>query len=40
MFEEFVKQFGAVSTKDNNIINGYWFNPQDNKAYTYKNKVY
>jgi hypothetical protein len=39
MFEEFVKQFGAVSAKDNNIINGYWFNPQD-KAYTDKNKVY
>jgi hypothetical protein len=40
MFEELVKQFGAVSSEDNNIINGYWINPQDNKAYTDKNKVY
>jgi hypothetical protein len=40
LFEELVKQFGAVSSEDNNIINGYWINPQDNKAYTDKNKVY
>ena len=40
MFEELVKQFGAVSSEDNNIINGYWINPQDNKAYADKNKVY
>jgi hypothetical protein len=40
MFEELVKQFGAVSAEDNNIINGYWINPQDNKAYADKNKVY
>ena len=40
LFEELVKQFGAVSSEDNNIINGYWINPQDNKAYADKNKVY
>jgi hypothetical protein len=40
MFEELVKQFGAVSSEDNNIIEGYWINPQDNKAYADKNKVY
>ena len=40
MFEELVKQFGAVSSEDNNIINGYWINPQDNKSYADKNKVY
>ena len=40
MFEELVKKFGAVSSEDNNIINGYWINPQDNKAYADKNKVY
>jgi hypothetical protein len=40
LFEELVKQFGAVSSEDNNIINGYWINPQDNKAYAGKNKVY
>ena len=40
MFEELVKQFGAVSSEDNNIINGYWINPQDNKPYADKNKVY
>jgi hypothetical protein len=40
MFEELVKQFGAVSSEGNNIINGYWINPQDNKAYADKNKVY
>jgi hypothetical protein len=40
MFEKLVKQFGAVSSEDNNIINGYWINPQDNKAYADKNKVY
>ena len=28
MFEELVKQFGAVSAEDNNIINGYWINPR------------
>jgi hypothetical protein len=39
LFEELVKQFGAVSSEDNNIINGYWINPQDNKAYADKNKV-
>ena len=40
LFEELVKQFGAVSSEDNNVINGYWINPQDNKAYADKNKVY
>jgi hypothetical protein len=40
VFEELVKQFGAVSSEDNNVINGYWINPQDNKAYADKNKVY
>ena len=40
LFDELVKQFGAVSSEDNNIINGYWINPQDNKAYADKNKVY
>lgn len=30
LFDELVKQFGAVSSEDNNIINGYWD----------KNKVY
>ena len=40
MFEDLVKQFGAVSSEDNNIIKGYWINPQDNKAYADKNKVY
>lgn len=40
MFEDLVKRFGAVSSEDNNIINGYWINPQDNKAYADKNKVY
>ena len=40
LFEELVKQFGAVSSEDYNIINGYWINPQDNKAYADKNKVY
>jgi Uma2 family endonuclease len=40
LFEELVKQFGAVSLEDNNVINGYWINPQDNKAYADKNKVY
>lgn len=39
MFEELVKQFGAVSSEDNNVINGYWINPQDNKAYADKNKL-
>lgn len=33
-------QFGAVSSEVNNVINGYWINPQDNKAYADKNKVY
>jgi hypothetical protein len=40
LFEELVKQFGAVSSEDNNVISGYWINPQDNKAYADKNKVY
>jgi hypothetical protein len=40
LFEELVKQFGEVSSEDNNIINGYWINPQDNKAYADKNKAY
>jgi hypothetical protein len=40
LFEELVKQFGAVSSENNNVINGYWINPQDNKAYADKNKVY
>ena len=40
LFEELVKQFGAVSSEDNNVINGYWINPQNNKAYADKNKVY
>lgn len=40
LFEELVMQFGAVSSEDNNVINGYWINPQDNKAYADKNKVY
>jgi hypothetical protein len=40
LFEELVMQFGAVSSEDNNVINGYWINPQDNKAYIDKNKVY
>lgn len=40
LFEELVNQFGAVSSEDNNVINGYWINPQDNKAYADKNKVY
>ena len=40
LFEELVRQFGAVSSEDNNIINGYWINPQDNKAYADKNKLY
>lgn len=40
LFEELAKRFGAVSSEDNNIINGYWINPQDNKPYTDKNKVY
>jgi hypothetical protein len=40
LFEELVKQFGAVSSEDNNVINGFWINPQDNKAYADKNKVY
>ena len=40
LFEELVKQFGAVGSEDNNVINGYWINPQDNKAYADKNKVY
>ena len=40
LFEELVKQFGAVSSEDNNVINGYWINPQDNKPYADKNKVY
>ena len=40
LFEELVKRFGAVSSEDNNVINGYWINPQDNKAYADKNKVY
>ena len=40
LFEELVKQFGAVSSEDNNVINGYWINPQDNRAYADKNKVY
>ena len=39
LFEELVKQFGAVSSEDNNVINGYWINPQNNKAYADKNKV-
>ena len=39
LFEELVNQFGAVSSEDNNIINGYWIKPQDNKAYADKNKV-
>lgn len=40
LFEELVNQFGAVSSEDNNVINGYWIYPQDNKAYADKNKVY
>lgn len=40
LFEELVNQFGTVSSEDNNVINGYWINPQDNKAYADKNKVY
>lgn len=40
LFEELVNQFGAVSSEDNNVINGYWINPQDNKAYADKNRVY
>jgi hypothetical protein len=40
LFEELVRQFSAVSSEDNNIINGYWINPQDNKAYADKNKLY
>jgi hypothetical protein len=40
LFEELVKQFGAVSSEDNNVINGYWINPHDNKAYADKNKVH
>ncbi|MGH9984245.1 MAG: hypothetical protein ACRD8W_09845 [Nitrososphaeraceae archaeon] len=40
LFKELVNQFGAVSSEDNNVINGYWINPQDNKAYADKNKVY
>ena len=40
LFEELVMQFGAVSSEDNNVINGYWINPQNNKAYADKNKVY
>jgi hypothetical protein len=40
LFEELVNQFDAVSSEDNNIINGYWINPQDNKAYADINKVY
>jgi uncharacterized protein YneF (UPF0154 family) len=40
LFEELVKQFSAVSSEDNNVINGYWINPQNNKAYADKNKVY
>ena len=39
LFNELVKQFGAVS-ENNSTINGYWINPQDNKAYVDKNKVY
>jgi hypothetical protein len=39
LFEDLVKRFGAVGSEDNNIINGYWINPQDNKAYADKNKV-
>ncbi|KAF0869821.1 hypothetical protein [Candidatus Nitrosocosmicus sp. SS] len=40
MFEELVKQFGAISVEDNNVINGYWINPTDNKNYSDKNKMY
>ena len=40
LFEELVKRFAAVSSEDNNIINGYWINPQDNKAYADKYEVY
>jgi hypothetical protein len=39
LFNELVKQFGEVS-ENNSTINGYWINPQDNKAYVDKNKVY
>jgi uncharacterized protein YneF (UPF0154 family) len=39
LFDELVKQFGAVS-ENNSTINGYWINPQDNKAYADKNKMY
>lgn len=39
LFNELVKEFGAVS-ENNSTINGYWINPQDNKAYVDKNKVY
>jgi hypothetical protein len=40
LFEELVRQFGAVSSEDNNVINGYWINPQDNRGYADRNKVY
>ena len=41
MFEELVKQFGAVRSEDNDIINGYWINPSiDNKDYTDEKKMY
>jgi hypothetical protein len=39
LFNDLVKEFGAVS-ENNSTINGYWINPQDNKAYIDKNKMY
>ena len=38
VFEELVKQLGAVRPEYNNMINGYWINPSiDNKDYTDEN---
>jgi len=39
LFNELVKEFGALS-ENNSTLNGYWINPQDNKAYVDKNKEY